>query len=113
MSLNVGRGAMALSKKLALGTNPSGPSCMHIVPPVPMMRTRDSGNPVAWPGDTGDTAVGDTEGGDTDGGDTEGGDADGEDNRFFLQGGDMVMIRDKRWLEGPAKRKKKAKRVSL
>lgn len=46
MSLKVGRGAMALSRKPSLGARPSGPSCMHIVPPVPMMRTRDSGRAV-------------------------------------------------------------------
>lgn len=53
-SLKVGRGAMAASRKLPLGCSPSGPSCMHIVPPVPIMRTRASGRPesmgVASPG---------------------------------------------------------------
>lgn len=43
LSLNVGLGAMALSRKPSLGARPSGPSCMHIVPPVPMIKTRDSG----------------------------------------------------------------------
>lgn len=36
---------MALSRKPSLGARPSGPSCMHIVPPVPMIKTRDSGRP--------------------------------------------------------------------
>jgi hypothetical protein len=45
MSLKVGLGAMADSKKSPLGWRPSGPSCMHIVPPVPIMRTLDSGSP--------------------------------------------------------------------
>lgn len=45
MSLKVGLGAMADSKKSPLGWRPSGPCCMHIVPPVPIMRTLDSGSP--------------------------------------------------------------------
>jgi hypothetical protein len=58
LSLNVGLGAMALSRKPSLGARPSGPSCIHIVPPVPMMRTRDSGRP-ALTGGRSVTAAGD------------------------------------------------------
>lgn len=50
---------MALSRKPSLGARPSGPSCMHIVPPVPMMRTRDSGRPALTGGGSVDTAAGD------------------------------------------------------
>lgn len=42
-SLKDGLGAIALSKKPLLGARPSGPCCMQMVPPVPIMRTRDSG----------------------------------------------------------------------
>ena len=42
-SLNEGRGAMAFSRKPFTGTRPAAEGCMHIVPPVMMMSTRDSG----------------------------------------------------------------------
>lgn len=42
-SLNDGLGAMAFSRKLLVGWRPSGVCCMQMVPPVPMIRTRDSG----------------------------------------------------------------------
>ncbi len=42
-SLNEGRGSMALSRKPPMGSRPSGVGCMQMVPPVPMIRTRDSG----------------------------------------------------------------------
>lgn len=35
--------AMAMFMKSSAGWRPSGPSCMQIVPPVPMMSTLDSG----------------------------------------------------------------------
>jgi hypothetical protein len=43
LSLNDGRGAMALSRKPVMGTSPSTEGCMQMVPPVMMMSTRDSG----------------------------------------------------------------------
>lgn len=45
MSLKAGCGAMAALRKSPDGCSPSGPSCMQMVPPVPMMSTRDSGRP--------------------------------------------------------------------
>ena len=67
-SLNEGRGAMAASRNPPLGCKPSGPSCMQMVPPVPMMRTRDSGRPastwavvgsgMSWLGDMVDEMLG-------------------------------------------------------
>lgn len=52
LSLNVGLGAIALSRNPSLGARPSGPSCMHIVPPVPMIKTRDSGSPALRGGES-------------------------------------------------------------
>lgn len=52
LSLNVGLGAIALSRNPSLGARPSGPSCMHIVPPVPMINTRDSGRPALRGGES-------------------------------------------------------------
>lgn len=43
LSLNEGLGAMACSRNPVMGTRPSGDGCIHIVPPVMMMSTRDSG----------------------------------------------------------------------
>src|ERR1700753_2760791 len=42
-SLNEGLGAIAFRRKPSIGIRPSGECCMHIVPPVIIMRTRDSG----------------------------------------------------------------------
>lgn len=42
-SLNDGRGAIAFSRNPFTGTSPPAEGCMHIVPPVMMRSTLDSG----------------------------------------------------------------------
>ena len=49
VSLKEGRGTRWVAKKSDAGTSPVGDGTMHIVPPVMIIRTRDSDNVDVWP----------------------------------------------------------------